>query len=91
MIFELHYFALEMNWNDAEATCDEVLGGHLVTVHSEADRRAVLNFVATQDPTMPKFWIGLSDIATEVPHYMFLGVDCCLALHARQSLFSTKR
>jgi len=52
-------------WNDAENECKSK-GGHLASIHSEAERVFIYNFSGKTDT-----WVGGSDLAVEAS-YLFV-------------------
>ena len=55
-------FSSQLTWDDAEAACDAIYGGHLASVSSQNDLDFLVEWVL--DPTVA-YWIGLNDQAVE--------------------------
>ena len=55
-------FGTQKTWANAEAECDAIYGGHLVSITSQEDLDFLLQWILVQGEA---YWIGLNDQATE--------------------------
>uniref|UniRef100_M9T1P0 Lectin-Cyl-1 n=1 Tax=Cylindrophis ruffus TaxID=186578 RepID=M9T1P0_CYLRU len=56
------YFSLLLNWNDAEIYCnDQVMGGHLASIHDEAESFQLFQYLFQYPLIFGNVWIGLRD------------------------------
>ena len=58
------FYSNRSAWNDAENDCNSK-GGHLVSIHSEAEREFIYNLSGNSG-----IWAGGSDLATEASYHL---------------------
>ena len=59
------YIDTAVTATEAKADC-AARGGHMPSIHSDAQNNKLVNFVLGEDPTVPDVWLGADDLATEV-------------------------
>ena len=55
-------FSSQLTWDDAEAACDAIYGGHLASISSQSDLDFLVEWVLEPAET---YWIGLNDKTIE--------------------------
>ena len=70
---ELVYYSSTLNWHEARAACLQD-GGDLVIIRTEAENRAVAEFVRQRNQDETRIWLGLEDLHVDVRCFVVLCV-----------------
>ena len=89
---ELVYYSSTLNWHEARAACLQD-GGDLVIIRTEAENRAVAEFVRQRNQDETRIWLGLGDLHVDVRCFVVPSVVShyryCSILHCELSAFFT--